>query len=88
MLKPVNITKEQSLFDVSIQFYGGIQGILWLLEDNPNIKFIDAPSEILIRPDFIREDIVEYLSDRGIHPSTNQKYYKDQFSDQFSNQFS
>jgi hypothetical protein len=36
--------QEQTIFDVALQMYGSIEGIAWLMEDNPSL--IDAEGNI------------------------------------------
>jgi len=76
--------KNQTLFDIAIQFYGHTEGISWLLEDNPEINIGDEFTEIRIRDEFINKDIVQYFKDKSITIATKTKQENNQFSNQFS----
>lgn len=88
MLKRVNITHEQNLFDVAIQMYGHIEGVVWILEDNPDVHFGDEVNSLLIRSDFIRQDIVDYLTGKGISISTvTADSFTQEQHNEFTNEF-
>lgn len=70
MERLIKISDEQTIFDIAIQFYGDIEGVIWLLEDNPSLTIETMVKEIIIREDFIRKDIVDYLISKGIYIST------------------
>mgnify|MGYP000713537893 CR=1 FL=1 len=74
----------QTLFDIAIQYYGHIEGVSWLLEDNPEINIGDEFTEIRIRDEFINKDIVQYIKQKNINIATKTKKQNNQFSNQFS----
>ena len=74
----------QTLFDIAIQYYGHIEGVSWLLEDNPEINIGDEFTEIRIRDEYINKDIVQYLKQKNINIATKTKQENNQFSNQFS----
>ena len=74
----------QTLFDIAIQYYGHIEGVSWLLEDNPEINIGDEFTEIRIRDEYINQDIVQYLKQKNINIATKTKQENNQFSNQFS----
>lgn len=57
----------QSLWDVAISVYGDVAGVVWLLEDNPQLSgpvhsLLDG--EVLaIRTQVLNRRVVEYLAD-------------------------
>ncbi|MGB1294854.1 MAG: hypothetical protein ACPG6V_05190 [Flavobacteriales bacterium] len=83
-LKLHKINPNQTLFDIAIQFYGNIEGVSWLLEDNPEINIGDEFTEIRIRDEYINKDIVQYLKQKNINIATKTKQENNQFSNQFS----
>jgi hypothetical protein len=54
----------QSLFDIALEYYGNIQGVFWLVEDNELNGITDNVFEgdpLLIRDEILNNNIVEAL---------------------------
>lgn len=60
----------QSLLDLAIQFYGDIQGIYWILQDNPQLQSmidnIRAGDKIKIRASQIDKQVVAKCTQYGV----------------------
>lgn len=60
----------QSLLDLAIQFYGDIQGIYWILQDNPQLQSmidnIRAGDKIKIRASQIDKQVVAKCAQYGV----------------------
>ena len=69
-LKLIKINPNQTLFDVAIQVYGHVEGITWLLADNPDVLVTDTPMQVQIRPEQIKKEIVAYLDKNTFGLST------------------
>lgn len=65
-----NKSKQQTLFDIALQMYGDIEGVIWILEDNPEVDFNTIGSTILLRQELVKSDIVKYLKEKKISIST------------------
>lgn len=69
MNKYINIETKQSLFDLSLQEYGSVEGLFLLMEDNniasvnDNLNNGDALS---IKSEAVNRGVVDYYEERGI----------------------
>ncbi|MGB0869462.1 MAG: hypothetical protein ACPGSD_07680 [Flavobacteriales bacterium] len=84
--------KNQTLFDIAIQMYGHIEGVIWLLEDNPETSFETIGSTIFLRKDMVRKDVVKYLQEKRISIATqiaknNTEEPTDDEHSEFTNEF-
>lgn len=62
----------QTIYDIAIQFYGSIDGVFLLLQDNPTLNGLDtiltAGQKLKIKSDAIDADAVEYFKKNNIVP--------------------
>lgn len=42
MLEKITVRENQTIFDIVLQIYGTMEGLVFFLEDNPNIE-LDVP---------------------------------------------
>ncbi len=78
----------QILFDLACQLYGHIEGIVWLLEDNPGVSIDSEFSSLKIRPEVIKQEIVSYFKNKGISITTSiQVKIAIDEHDEFTNEF-
>lgn len=40
------VRPKQSLFDIAVEVYGDVQGVVWLLQDNPTVPGPTGPIEV------------------------------------------
>lgn len=63
--KDVIVKHNQSLYDISIQEFGSVEGVFWLLEDNETlyspVDIIEAGDVLKIRDDAMHVPIKEEL---------------------------
>jgi len=60
------LSTQQSLFDIAVILYGNVEGVHWLVDDNPGLGLTDrlqAGQLLTVRADSIIPRMVEYLSD-------------------------
>lgn len=61
------VKPKQSLFDIAIEVYGDVQGVVWLVQDNPHVPGLTgpiAPGEMLnIRQEMINARQAQALAD-------------------------
>lgn len=82
--------KNQTLFDIAIQMYGHIEGVDWLLEDNPNTDFELKEATVYLRKEFVKKDVVKYLQEKRIFISTavqNTPLAQEETHNEFSFEF-
>jgi len=64
----------QTIFDVAIQFYGSIDGVFLLFNDNPQLNGLDtilnASQKLKIKSEPINAEVVNYFTKNGIVPSS------------------
>lgn len=53
MKKLIRFGVGQSLFDICLQYYGSVEGIRFILEDNPNIELEANLMAVYIRPELV-----------------------------------
>lgn len=73
MFKRVTILQNQSLFDISLQEFGSVEGLFNLLLANPGMQIdSDIPSGTILKLDgeVIRPEVVDYYIKNGIKPAT------------------
>ena len=76
MNKRVTIITQQTLFDIAIQQYGGVDGILLLIEDNPQLALdfnsnIFAGMELKLRDSAaVNEDVSDYYLKKELMVAT------------------
>lgn len=69
MIVTITVKQNQSLFDIAIQYYGSIEGLQWIIEDNDisldaDLEFGD---ELKIRKDqYINKVVVNQLNSQII----------------------
>jgi hypothetical protein len=73
------IKPNQSLFDVAIEVYGDVQGVSWLLQDNPTIPGPTGPIEagqiIQIREVTLNARQKSFLADFGPFQTIEEKHF-------------
>jgi hypothetical protein len=61
------IRPNQSLFDIAVETYGDVEGVFWLLKDNPSLPGVTGPlvagETLAIRPERINARSANYLAD-------------------------
>lgn len=60
------ILPKQSLFDIAIEVYGDVQGVVWLIQDNQLLGPTDPltpGAKLTVRPAAINARAVVYLAD-------------------------
>ena len=60
------VSEGQSLFDIAIEVYGQVEGIHWLLEDNPGISLthrLKVGQVLALRSEVINQREVDFLKD-------------------------
>jgi len=90
-MKRIIILDGQTLEDVALQAYGGVEGVAWLIEDNPGISWTSSllAGEILLtREAAINRDLQAYYQSRGITPTTATTEHVSVVPRAFSNGFS
>jgi len=63
----------QNLYDIATQHYGGREGLVWLLQDNPSLSLendLEGNSEINIRDKKVNRTIANYFSTQNITINT------------------
>ena len=71
----------QSLFDFSIQEYGDIDGVFYLVEDNPDVLTgitddLEAGMELKVRQEPVTVDdkeVMKYMRDRKVNVATGDE---------------
>lgn len=65
-MRTIEVTLNQSVSDLAIQYYGSIEGVFLILEDNPRVTSVNdrlqAGQEILIRS-ALNKKVVTFLSE-------------------------
>ena len=73
MITQVTIAENQNPYDIAINYYGSVEGIVWLREDNPTM-ILDhelVPGQTInIRDEVIDATVVQYLKDNKKTVST------------------
>lgn len=72
-MKSVEVRKGQTPMDIALQEYGHIEGLEYILFDNPNIELTDvSQGDILkIRTDSSKDsNVVGYYKKRNYQPTT------------------
>jgi hypothetical protein len=67
----------QTLLDIAVRYYGDAQGLIWILEDNPNLEQADdlaAGIDIKIRDEKILKDVVAFFEVAAIQPATATQF--------------
>ncbi len=87
--KYVTIRENQSLFDIALQVYGGVEGVFQILTDNTQIKDINADYITGMNMKYIPQTfaITEYFRTQGISITTgadNGRSFNDSFSWSFN----
>lgn len=63
------IKPDQSLFDIAVEVYGDVSGVVWLLQDNPNIPGATGPiyagEPLAIRAEMMNSRMADNLADYG-----------------------
>ena len=62
------VLEGQSLFDIALQTYGHVEGIHWLLEDNPGISLthrLKVGQVLVLRSEVINRPQRDYLAHFG-----------------------
>ena len=60
------VSEGQSLFDIAIEVYGHVEGVFWLLDDNPGISLthrLKVGQVLSLRSDVINQRQKDYLID-------------------------
>jgi len=69
-MQTIKVRKDQTLLDIALQEYGGVNGVFFLVEDNKNlIGITDSVFEgddLLIRKEIINKQMVSYLREYEI----------------------
>ena len=91
MIKTITVQAGQSLWDISLQELGSIEGIFDVADAN-NINDITGdliPGSLLTIDDskIINQEIVDYYKNKEIQPSSNVAscmYFNDDFTEDFN----
>lgn len=71
------VTNGQNLYDIALDLYGSVEGIVDLLMNNTELSLADdlqAGDELIYTDDFIiNEDIVAYNRQHGIIPANGEQ---------------
>lgn len=70
----IKVQTGQTLFDVALEYYGNIEGVALIFNDNPNISFdsVSEGDELNIRDDEpLDKPVVDYYKKRNYMPVTN-----------------
>lgn len=83
--------RNQTLIDIACQVYGGVEGIVWVLEDNPKNYIGDHIDNLQIRDNYIESKIAESIKNKDLKIVTNEELTERKskyiFSYEFSDEF-
>lgn len=93
----ITTAENQSIFDIAIQEYGGVEGIFLLMEDNPDV-ILSFNSELLpgtvllIRKETTEEeieaqDVQEFFRDRQDDVTNGEVPAQGDYNDDFNQDF-
>lgn len=71
-MNKVTVKNDQTIYDIAVQEYGSIEGIFWLMEDNPELNLQDdlvVGGQLLIRDSVIDPELKSYLQENGVSPA-------------------
>jgi len=69
----VIVIEQQSIFDIAIQQYGSVEGVVHLMNDNPNLTFnsnIIPGQNLILNDEAIDADIVNYFRQKQLKIAT------------------
>jgi hypothetical protein len=73
-VKKITVLPNQSIWDISVQYFGSVDGVKQLILDNPNSCDFEnslVPGTLLVIQDApINKAVVEYFDNRIIKPAT------------------
>ena len=77
-MKTLKIRTEQNIFDIAVQEYGGVEGVLQIIKDNPGVDNLD---HVFKNGDEIQVDdqapvdlqIKKIYASRGVVPTTGEE---------------
>lgn len=64
----ITILPDQSIMDIALMYYGSMEAIGWMLEDNPGILQMEDPegTNVIIRPSTSDSSVVDYFKNQVI----------------------
>lgn len=72
MIKRTTVMRGQTLLDMAIQEYGGIDGVFLLLGDNPQVSGLSAAlaagQQLKVVSAPVDRDVATYYQDNDLHP--------------------
>ncbi len=73
-MKKIRIQEGQSVYDIAIQYYGGIEGIFQIIQDNPGVDLeqLQPGMELLVSEIAIIERVYEYVSAPPVLPTKKE----------------
>ena len=76
-MKQINVQQGQTIWDLAIQYYGDIQAVFWILEDNVRLGLnssLIAGSSINIRTNTINQPLRDYLLTKNAVPNSFDQF--------------
>lgn len=76
MMAQIKVKQDQTLYDIALLAYGSVEGVIWLLEDNPAVDLETEPEAgdvLSLRDDAINKEVVDYYNNKGVAPANEDK---------------
>lgn len=74
-MKSIVVEDRQSIYDIAIQEYGGVEGVFSLLKDNPGLTDglntrLTAGAKLKVKSPAVNVQVLNYYTENGIKPAT------------------
>lgn len=72
-MKKVTVWPLQGIYDLAIQVYGSVEGVTWLLEDNPDLSWdstLSPGQKLRVRDDQVNKQVTLYYQSKELKPAS------------------